>query len=212
MRIARAGIPFVAFFGVLAILAAALRVWPVAVVLALVAGYMAFFFRDPERATPPGEGVVVAPGDGRMLIVEGRPDGALAMSIFLGLLDVHVNRSPCSGVVRTVDYRPGKFLAAFKPEATEQNEQARVTFDTTAGPVEMRQVVGLAARRVEFWKRPGETVSAGERVGIMKFGSRIDLLLPRGSSAEVVVGQKVRAGVTVLARLAPEATASGGHS
>lgn len=202
MRIARAGLPFIAASLVLALVAGALAWWWLVVPFGLLAGFLAFFFRDPERATPPGEGLLVAPGDGRVVAVAEGDDGSTALAIFLGLTDVHVNRAPCDGTVRSVEHRPGRHRAAYRDDAAEINEQCRVLLDTPWGStVEMRQVVGVAARRVEFWLRPGDVVRAGQRVGIMKFGSRIDLRVLGGARLDVAVGDRVRAGETCLGRL-----------
>jgi phosphatidylserine decarboxylase len=209
VRIARAGAPFIATSLALAGVAAAVAWWraglapvagPLAVVFVLLAGYCTFFFRDPERQAPEGDRLVLAPGDGRVMGVDVR-DGRPWISIFLGLLDVHVNRAPADGRVVLVELIGTRFKAAFKAEAGEVNVQNRVLLETSAGELEMRQIVGMAARRIEFWKRPGEVVAAGERVGIMKFGSRIDLLLPERTDVLVEAGARIVAGVTVLARL-----------
>jgi phosphatidylserine decarboxylase len=201
VRLAKSGIPFVAVPGIAAIAVALLGWWPVAVVLAVLAGYMAFFFRDPQRTVPEGERLVVAPGDGRVMLLETKDDGRPAVAIFLGLLDVHVNRAPVTGRVVSVEVKGSEFRAAFKDEAGRVNVQNHVVFDTVAGLVEMQQIVGFAARRLEFWKDQGAGVIAGERIGLMKFGSRIDLTLPKGSELSCRVGDRVVAGVTVLGRL-----------
>lgn len=201
VRIARAGLPFIVPTAGCGALALALGSWALGAPLLLLAAYFAYFFRDPERVAPQGEGLVLAPGDGRVLGLDSHADGRVAVAVFLGLLDVHVNRSPVAGVVESVDYRPGRFLAAWRPEAAEVNEQNFVRFSTSRGTVDMRQVVGVAARRVVFWTKPGQAVSAGERVGIMKFGSRIDLWMPAGTRLAVKAGDRVVAGETVIAEL-----------
>lgn len=204
MRIVRSGIPFLLVPAILAVGAAFAGWWPVAAVLAVIAAYMAWFFRDPERSAPEGMGLVLAPGDGRVMLLETRDDGRPAIAIFLGLLDVHVNRAPVSGRIESVQARGREFRAAFREEAGHVNVQNHVVFVTDAGPVEMQQIVGFAARRLEFWKDPGDEVLAGSRIGLMKFGSRIDLTLPLGSSVTCSVGDRTVAGVTVIARLPGE--------
>ena len=206
MRLARSGIPFVAVPAVLALGVLLLGWWPFAIVLAVVAGYMAFFFRDPQRRAPDGAGLVLAPGDGRVMMVETKADGRPSVAIFLGLLDVHVNRAPVSGRVASIETRGSKFRAAFRDEAGSVNVQNHVVFETPSGPVEMQQIVGFAARRLEFWKNQGEQVAAGERIGLMKFGSRIDLTLPAGSELSCRVGDRTIAGETVIGRLPQEKT------
>jgi len=212
VRLARSGIPFLLVPAALAIGAAVLGWWLVALALAVIAGYMAYFFRDPERSSPGdtgvggvggvgGAGLILAPGDGRVMMVETRDDGRPAIAIFLGLLDVHVNRSPVAGRVLSLEARGSQFRAAFRDEAGRVNVQNHIVFETPSGRVEMQQIVGFAARRLEFWKNQGDTVQAGERIGLMKFGSRIDLTLPIGSEVTCRAGDRTLAGETVLGRL-----------
>lgn len=205
VRLARSGIPFLLVPAVLALGAAVLGWWLVALAFAVIAGYMAYFFRDPERSSPgdPGGGgaLIIAPGDGRVMMVETRDDGRPAIAIFLGLLDVHVNRSPVAGRVLSLEARGSQFRAAFRDEAGRVNVQNHIVFETPSGLVEMQQIVGFAARRLEFWKNQGDTVQAGERIGLMKFGSRIDLTLPPGSEVTCRAGDRTLAGETVLGRL-----------
>jgi len=203
VRIASSGLPFVLLPLALAVgvLLLMLEPWLAVAGLLVVAGYMAFFFRDPERVPPPGEGIVVAPGDGRVMLCGVTEDGRPSLAIFLGLLDVHVNRAPVTGRVASVEPRGAAFRAAFRAEAGSVNVQNHVVFATPSGDVEMQQIVGFAARRLELWKKPGDAVVAGDRLGLMKFGSRIDLTLPRGSEITCRIGERTRAGETVIGRL-----------
>ncbi|RMF89326.1 MAG: phosphatidylserine decarboxylase [Nitrospinota bacterium] len=174
--------------------------WPWGgVALGGVTLFLLFFFRDPERQIPTGEGLVLAPADGRVLEVV-REGAGWRISIFLSLFDVHINRSPVSGVVREVHYQPGKFLPAFWRNASTVNEQNTLIIDSPYGTIVVRQIVGILARRVVCWVHPGESITAGKRFGLMKFGSRIDLLLPERCELWVKTGARVRAGETVLAK------------
>ncbi len=174
-----------------------------------------WFFRDPERTLPPeGQkaGVVLAPADGRVVgiarVVEPEFLGgeAVQVSIFLSPLDVHVNRVPVSGVVRLCRYTPGRFYAAYRPEASQQNEQTAIGVETPHGKVLFKQIAGVLARRIVCTLREGQTVQAGQRFGMMKFGSRMDILLPAERSTLCVhEGMRVRAGQTVLGYLVPAA-------
>jgi phosphatidylserine decarboxylase len=170
---------------------------------------MAFFFRDPDRQPlATGPNVVVSPADGRVMVA-GAPQPAAApgagpwqqISIFLNPLDVHVNRLPVSGRVTKVDYRKGRCLAAYRPEATMENERSEVWIDGAGRTVVCRQITGVLVRRVVCRARPGDQVQAGDRYGVMKFGSRIDLFLPADSRLLVGVGDRVRGGETILAEL-----------
>src|SRR5213594_2422329 len=173
-----------------------------AAVLVFLALFIFSFFRDPERVIPAEAGAVVSPGDGRVVVVTeeenaGRP--GKRVSIFLAIWNVHVNRSPAAGLITKVDYRPGKFLAAWDPNASKQNEQNVFTLATANGSIEFRQIAGLIARRVVSWKKPLESVAKGERIGLVRFGSRVDLWVPQGSELLVKVGDKVHGGSSVLA-------------
>jgi phosphatidylserine decarboxylase len=168
------------------------------------------FFRDPERVISPDPDVIVSPADGRVVVITdeenaGRPGTRL--SIFLAIWNVHVNRSPAAGVITKLDYRPGKFLAAWDAKASTQNEQNIFTLATQHGTIEFKQIAGLIARRVVSWKKPLEAVAKGERVGLVRFGSRVDLWLPQGSELLVKVGDHVAGGSSILARW-PQQTAN----
>ena len=187
MKLDRAGLPFVAGALVPAVALTLGRRARLAVPFAALAAFMAYFFRDPERLPPGGEDLVLAPADGRVVYAgpaEARvaPPGTwLQVSIFLSPLDVHVNRIPVSGVIRRVEYRPGRFLAAYRPESAYDNERNELWIDAVGGTVVARQVVGVLARRIVCRVTAGTAVRAGDRFGVMKFGSRMDVFVPPGS-------------------------------
>ena len=163
------------------------------------------FFRDPER-TPPGvPGAVLAPADGTVMGIAPAEDPwvgpAMRMSIFLSPLDVHINRTPVAGCVRGVEYAAGRFRAAYKPEASEENERCTVALDGDQARIAVRQIAGVLARRIVCRVRAGDTVQAGERYGLIRFGSRTDLFVPRGADARVRVGDRVRGGESIMAVL-----------
>ncbi len=199
-RFAREGWPFIGIPLGLGIAAAALG-WPfVAVPLLLLAGFSAWFFRDPDREVPADPALVVAPADGRVVELEHLQDGRLRLAIFLSILDVHVNRAPVAGRVVRVRHTPGRFLAAWRPETRDVNERNEVVLATDRGPVEVLQVAGLVARRIVCRVGPGTTVEKGERFGMIRFGSRTELILPPGARPLVGPGDTVRGGATVVAR------------
>jgi phosphatidylserine decarboxylase len=206
MRIDRAAWPFIAGFLGPALLLFFLGYAVPAVVFLAVAGFMAFFFRDPERQVPAGDRAVLAPADGKVMAA-GTADAASAppgdwqqITIFLSPMDVHINRMPVSGTVTHVEYTPGTFLPAYKP-ASCLNERTEVWVDHGGQTVVIRQVVGVLARRVVCRVREGERVEAGQRFGLMKFGSRMDVFLPPSARLFVRSGERVRGGETVLAEL-----------
>jgi phosphatidylserine decarboxylase len=217
MSIDRAGLPLIAAaLGLTAV--AALIGWPYAAGTALlVAVALALFFRDPERRSPDRAGLVLSPADGRVMVAGPASTAAgfdgdwLQVSVFLSLLDVHVNRVPVSGQVTRVDYRPGRYHAAYKAEAAFENERSEIWIEDAARAVVCRQITGVLARRVVCRLRPGDRVRAGDRLGVMKFGSRMDLFLPSGTRLMTQVGDRVRAGETVLAEL-PGAAAEDGRA
>lgn len=206
MKIDRAGWPFVLALLVPAA-ACALAGWvPAAAVAALGAGFMLFFFRDPERQVPGAPGAIVSPADGRVLVA-GRADPRSSpppgewtqLSIFLSPLDVHVNRIPIGGRVVRTERTPGRFLAAYRPESARLNEKNEVWIERGGETVVCRQVVGVLARRLVCRVGPGSEVATGQRFGLMKFGSRIDLYLPPRVVLGVAEGARVRGGETVVA-------------
>lgn len=207
VRIDSAAAPFVLLALAPAALALALGARLGAIALLVLPIAVALFFRDPDRQTPVSATDVFAPADGRVMHAGPArageaPEGAwLQITIFLSLLDVHINRSPVGGRVRSVQYVPGSFLAAFKKESF-RNEHSEIWIDHGTVPVVVRQVVGLLARRVVCRLLPNQQVVAGQRIGLMKFGSRMDVFLPPTADVLVSAGQQVVAGETVVARLA----------
>lgn len=210
MRFDRAGLPFVMLF-LLPAIYLFLNNWTVSGTVMLVAGTLcALFFRDPKRNPPNDTNVAVAPADGRVIHAgEGEPgicpEGLwYQVSVFLSPLNVHVNRCPVGGSVVEVSYQAGKKLAAFSKRSAAENERSEITIDHNGKLVIFRQVVGLLARRVVCRISPGMTVAQGQRFGIMKFGSRMDVFVPRSSTLLVSVGDLVVGGETVIARLNEE--------
>ena len=208
MRIDPAGWPFVGIGLGVAALLAALAGSSYGVVALLLPAFFLFFFRDPDRRVAAAPGEVVSPADGRVMVA-GEPTGSFAagdwrqITIFLSPMDVHVNRMPVSGRVASVKYHPGRFLPAYRPDAGDLNEHTEITLDHGGVPIVVRQIVGILARRIVCRVREGDVVSAGARFGVMKFGSRMDVFLPAGSTIRVKVGDRVTAAVTVIAELPP---------
>jgi phosphatidylserine decarboxylase len=191
--------------------AAYLAQWIImAIVLVCLAIFVFSFFRDPERVIPAEPGAIVSPGDGRVVVVTDEEDAGRPgkrISIFLAVWNVHVNRAPAAGVITRMEYRPGKFLAAMRERASMENEQNVFTLSTDAGEMVFKQIAGLIARRVVSWKKEGERVARGERIGLVRFGSRVDVWVPKDAEILVRVGENVKGGSSVLARW-PAATAN----
>jgi phosphatidylserine decarboxylase len=199
MPIAREGWPFILLPLALGagLWLAGLR-WPGGVVLALGL-FSAFFFRDPERVVPSGAGLLVSPADGKVVRVQAAPNGGTEISIFLSIFDVHVNRAPIAGRVTKVEYNPGEFLPAFDDKASLRNEQNTVSVEDGETRVVFKQIAGLIARRIVFKKTVGDSVGRGERVGLIRFGSRTDVLVPAGFVVRVSRGDRVSGGSSILA-------------
>jgi phosphatidylserine decarboxylase len=164
-----------------------------------LAAFCLYFFRDPERRIPSGN-VLVSPADGKVVAVRQLDSGEVRVSIFLNIFNVHVNRTPIAGHVTAVEYQKGKFLVASHEAASQENEQNTLTIEGPGTRVVCRQIAGLIARRIVCYKRPGDTVAAGERIGYIKFGSRTDVIFGPEWSTRVKVGDKVAGGSTVLAQ------------
>ena len=186
-----------------------------ALVPLLLAVFFLWFFRDPERAIPDSAGAVVSPGDGKVTdasIVTVGNEKQVRISIFLSVFDVHVNRSPIAGVVREVRYQRGKFLNAMSQASAEQNEQNIVRVEGDGQAVIFKQIAGLLARRIVFHPKIGERLERGQRVGLIKFGSRVDVLCDATAALQVRVGDRVRGGASVLAYLQPRGELAGAGS
>jgi phosphatidylserine decarboxylase len=214
LNFAREGYPFIGIATVLAVAAFALALarrswslWLLAVVITILALWVAYFFRDPERSGERGANIVVAPADGKLIMIAevdepsfigGR---ATRLSIFMNVFNVHVNRYPVDGTVEYVHYNPGKFLNAAAEKSSIENEQSSVGIDTGANRVLVRQIAGLIARRIVTYSQKGQQVRQGERMGLIRFGSRVDVFLPTRARLRVQLGTLTTAGTTVLAEL-----------
>lgn len=197
MSIAKEGYKYVIF------LAAVSAIWfaagfPVLGIIFLgLSAFVLFFFRDPERTFRGGAGKVVSPADGKVISIrrEGEKD---VISIFLSVFNVHINRAPVGGTITDIHYRPGKFLAAFDERASRENEQNSITIEQDGRTVRFVQIAGWIARRIVCWKQEGEKLQVGEKVGLIQFGSRVDVFFPSGCKVTVQIGQKVKAGETIV--------------
>jgi len=179
------------------VLAFVLGLYPAAFLVMLLAAFVAFFFRNPKREIPSDPSVIVSPADGRVVKVE-RVGSVTKLSIFLSIFDVHVNRSPIAGRIEAIDYKKGKFKAAFNHAASVENE--RNVIMVAQGDIQLvfTQIAGIVARRIVCWKRVGDTVAKGELVGLIRFGSRVDVLFPAGTEATVGPGVRVRGGSSAI--------------
>ena len=202
---AKDGLLWILIPALAALAAALLGLWWVAAPLLLLAAFMAYFFRDPERVSPEDESLIVSPADGRVTRVEklspGEAQSPTVVSIFLSPFDVHVNRSPVAGRVLDVAYTKGRFMIATKDEASLVNEQNALTIEGERVTVVCKQIAGVLARRIVCWKRPGDELRRGERFGLIKFSSRTDLVLPPQVEVSVGVGARVRGGTSVIGRI-----------
>jgi phosphatidylserine decarboxylase len=208
IRIDPAGWPFV-IGGLIVALAAGFWIHQlIGWVLLGFTAFFLFFFRDPDRPVNAPASAVLSPADGRVMVAgaptgQGFPVGEWQqISIFLSPMDVHVNRIPVGGIVRKVEYHPGRFLPAYRADAGDLNEYTEVVIDHRGQTIVVRQIVGILARRIVCRASEGDEVSAGDRFGVMKFGSRMDIFLPRSASIRTKVGEKVVGGITIVATLA----------
>jgi len=209
MRVAKEGLKFILASTALAALFGILGAGILAFVFLLLAGAFAFFFRDPDRVPPPGDGRLVSPADGEVLGLEDVPSHpdlegpARRITIFLSLYDVHLVRAPVAGTVARADYRPGKFLPAYKPEAGEHNESQTLVLKGGRTDLVMKMIVGVAARRIKAFVKAGDAVARGQKVGLMYFGSRVEITLSAAVAIKVGLHDKVKAGLTVIGEVQP---------
>jgi phosphatidylserine decarboxylase len=206
LPLAREGFPFI-FIGIgITVILAAFCWTTLSIITSVITLFVIYFFRDPERHPLGEENAVVSPADGRILEFRtvtgkdgpmGRP--SIKVSIFMNVFNVHVNRIPIAGTIKEISYHPGKFLSADLDKASEQNENNRITLEMNdSREIMVIQIAGLVARRIACWIRKGDTVKTGQRFGLIRFGSRLEVFLPEDSHVAVQVGQKVKAGETVI--------------
>jgi phosphatidylserine decarboxylase len=206
--VAKEGYPFICYSAFITIISAILGYQSFSLILLAITTFILMFFRDPERIIPEGDDIVLSPADGKIIVselvrdVRFSEDELLKISIFMNIFNVHVNRNPLSGVVRRVRHVPGAFLAADNDQAHLKNEFCAVTVtDRHNKEITFVQIAGLIARRIVCWLEPGDTIIQGRRFGLIRFGSRVDIYLPKESQTVVSPGQKVTAGETILAHL-----------
>ncbi len=174
--------------------------WPLGTgLLIFLAGFVAFFFRDPDRLIPADPNAVVSPADGKVIRIQGEADGSTRLSIFLSVFNVHVNRAPIEGTIVSQDYRPGKFFIASDERASVQNEQLVITIRGKR-QLSFALIAGIVARRIVPWKRPGDAVNKGDRIALIRFGSRVDMILPENCSLLAKKGDRVLSGKSIIAR------------
>src|SRR5438105_1754552 len=177
--------------------AVALGLYPAGILLLLLAGFVAFFFRNPRRQIPPDPRVIASPADGKVVNIE-RVGNVTRLSIFLSIFDVHVNRSPMAGRIEAIDYKRGKFKPAFNHAASVENERNTIMVSQGGVKIVFTQIAGIVARRIVCWKKVGDIVAKGELVGLIRFGSRVDVLFPAGTTVTVSPGARVQGGSTPI--------------
>lgn len=209
MRIVKEGLPFILSSLALALAFLAIGWWPLTILFVLLTAAFTFFFRDPDRVPPAGDHLLVSPADGEVLGIDALPSHPdLAglvnkVTIFLSLFDVHLVRAPLGATVSRTDYHPGKFLPAYKPEAGEHNESNTLVLKGGRTDLVMKMIVGVAARRIKCFVKAGAAVARGQKVGLMYFGSRVEIALPQNVTIKVGLHDKVKAGETVIAEVQP---------
>jgi phosphatidylserine decarboxylase len=214
MRIAREGRPFLLATGIPAVAVVywasqtnSTAVQGLGILLLVLTGFIAFFFRDPERDPPTDPGAILASGDGRVVAIDSVEDAwvgdAIKVSVFLSIFNVHVNRTPCAGRVDQVAHIPGRFRLAFVDKASDDNERTEIALDGSCGRVIVKQIAGFVARRIVCHLTPQQQVEAGERFGLIRFGSRVDHIVSAKADIRVTINDRVRGGETVIGVLTP---------
>lgn len=202
--IAKEGYPYIIIFAATTIVALLLGGKWMVIVPFVITVFMFYFFRDPERQIPEGEGLFVSPADGKIILIkdvfekEHLKADVKEISIFMSPFNVHVNRAPCDGKIKNIQHNKGKFMAAYKDEASFKNENIEMTLKTKYGDILVRQVAGYVARRAVCRANAGDSLKRGERYGIIKFSSRLDVYLPKNTEIKVKLGDRVKAGETVI--------------
>ena len=194
------GIPFVLVPGLIALVFGYMQWWPLAVIAAALAGFMLYFFRDPHREVPSGDGLIISAADGRVTRIDDNEHGKL-VSVFLSPLDVHINRSPITGKVTRIVYTKGKKMPATSDDASLINERNSLVIEGAGLTVTCTQIAGILARRIVCWPKEGDNLERGQRFGLIKFGSRTDIQMPANVEIAVSVGDRVRGGETIIAKL-----------
>lgn len=210
MKIAKEGLVFILPSLLLGLLLLLPGWWVGSIFFLVLSAAFTFFFRDPERIPPSGQNFIVSPADGQVIKIYDFSDHpevqgpGKVISIFLSLLDVHFTRSPIAAEVKKVDYQPGKFFPAYREEASSQNESNSLLLGSAAGNIFLKQMVGVAARRIKCYVKPGDRVELGQKIGLMYFGSRVDLYLPNSIEIKVRLNQKVKGGLTIIGEIKNE--------
>jgi len=203
-NMAQEAYPYIIFLALLTIMIAFMQLYLIAAIFFILLLFVIYFFRDPERSIPDEKDIVVAPADGRVTkVVAINPEIANSpnlISIFLSPLDVHINRSPIAGKISDINYVKGRFVPATREDASLINEQNVITIENGSVKVIMKQIAGIVARRCVLWKKTGESVDLGERLGLIKFSSRTDLILPAEFRILIKAGDKLKGGVTIIGR------------
>lgn len=201
MSIVKEGYPFIFIALAIAVILILLGFGKIGIIAIVVALFFTYFFRDPNITITQGEGLILSPCNGRVLEIKENDNGQSVIRVFLSVFDVHLQRTPVSGTVKSVEYKPGKFLKAHDPQAHIVNEQNIITIENGNGTYVVKQIAGILARRCVSWVKTGDVLKVGDKIGVIKFGSQVDLHMPIGYKINVKQGDTVVSGVTVFASI-----------